>query len=68
MVKTGNLGKRIRIERIMNRDTGKTIIIPLDHGMSVGTIKGLENLAEMVDKVARGGAKLVIGNMGKILV
>jgi fructose-bisphosphate aldolase/2-amino-3,7-dideoxy-D-threo-hept-6-ulosonate synthase len=66
MVKTGNLGKNIRIERIMNRDTGRTIIIPMDHGMSVGTIKGLENLAEMVDKVAMGGANAVLEHSGMV--
>ncbi|MFX1340014.1 MAG: 2-amino-3,7-dideoxy-D-threo-hept-6-ulosonate synthase [Promethearchaeota archaeon] len=66
MVKTGNLGKRIRIERIMNRDTGRTIIIPLDHGMSIGTIKGLENIAQMVDKVARGGANAVLEHSGMV--
>lgn len=66
MVKTGNLGKRIRIERIMNRETGRTIIIPMDHGMSVGAIKGLENLAEMVDKVAKGGANAVLEHSGMV--
>ncbi|TFG04042.1 MAG: fructose-bisphosphate aldolase [Promethearchaeota archaeon] len=66
MVKTGNLGKNIRIERIMNRETGRTIIIPMDHGMSVGTIKGLENLAKMVDQVAMGGANAVLEHSGMV--
>jgi len=66
MVITGNLGKRIRIERIINRETGRTIIIPLDHGMSVGTIRGLEDLAKMVDKVARGGANAVLEHSGMV--
>jgi fructose-bisphosphate aldolase/2-amino-3,7-dideoxy-D-threo-hept-6-ulosonate synthase len=66
MVKTGNLGKKIRIERIMDRDTGRTIIIPMDHGMSVGSIKGLENLAQMVDKVAMGGANAVLEHSGMV--
>jgi fructose-bisphosphate aldolase/2-amino-3,7-dideoxy-D-threo-hept-6-ulosonate synthase len=66
MFKTGNLGKRIRIERIMNRDTARTIIIPMDHGMSVGSIKGLENLAQMVDKVAMGGANAVLEHSGMV--
>jgi fructose-bisphosphate aldolase/2-amino-3,7-dideoxy-D-threo-hept-6-ulosonate synthase len=66
MVKTGNLGKKIRVERIMNRDTGRTIIIPMDHGMSVGSIKGLENLAQMVDKVAMGGANAVLEHSGMV--
>lgn len=66
MVKTGNVGKRIRIERIMSRETGRTIIIPMDHGMSVGTIKGLEDLSKMVDLVARGGANAVLEHSGMV--
>lgn len=58
------IGKAIRIERIMNRETGKTIIVPMDHGTSVGPIKGLIDMAETVDKVAEGGANAVVGNRG----
>jgi fructose-bisphosphate aldolase/2-amino-3,7-dideoxy-D-threo-hept-6-ulosonate synthase len=65
-MKTGNLGKSIRIERLIDRESGRTIIIPMDHGMSVGTIKGLENLAEMVDKVAMGGANAVLEHSGMV--
>ena len=35
------IGKQIRMERIMDRNTGKTIIVPLDHGVSVGPIEGI---------------------------
>jgi fructose-bisphosphate aldolase/2-amino-3,7-dideoxy-D-threo-hept-6-ulosonate synthase len=38
------IGKRVRIERIMDRDSGNTVIIPLDHGISVGPIQGLADL------------------------
>ena len=31
----------------MDRDSGNTVIIPLDHGISVGPIKGLVDLPEM---------------------
>ncbi len=58
------IGKAIRLERIINRNTGRTIIVPMDHGMSVGPIKGLENLKAMVDKVAEGGADAVLGHLG----
>ncbi len=27
-----NVGKKIRIKRIINRKSGKTVIIPMDHG------------------------------------
>ncbi|MBP7652833.1 2-amino-3,7-dideoxy-D-threo-hept-6-ulosonate synthase [Candidatus Dependentiae bacterium] len=58
------LGKKIRLERIMNRLNGKTIIVPLDHGVTVGPIEGLVNLAGTVDKVADGGANAVLGHIG----
>ena len=61
-----NVGKNIRIERIISRKTNRTIIIPMDHGLTLGTIKGLENLAEMVNKVALGGANAVLMHSGMI--
>ncbi len=38
----------------------------MDHGFSLGAIKGLENLAEMVDKVAMGGANAVLEHSGMV--
>ena len=62
---SGYIGKSIRIERIMNRETGKTIIVPMDHGLTVGPIKGLENnLGDIVNKIALGGANAVLGHIG----
>ena len=60
------IGKRVRIERIMDRDSGNTVIIPLDHGISVGPIKGLVDLPEMVNKVAKGGANAVLQQKGMV--
>ncbi|TFG01829.1 MAG: fructose-bisphosphate aldolase [Promethearchaeota archaeon] len=62
---SGYIGKRIRMERIMNRETNKTIIVPMDHGLTVGPIKGIEkNLGETVNKIALGGANAVLGHIG----
>jgi fructose-bisphosphate aldolase/2-amino-3,7-dideoxy-D-threo-hept-6-ulosonate synthase len=62
---SGYIGKKIRLERIMNRETNKTIIVPMDHGLTVGPIKGIEkNLGEMVNKIALGGANAVLGHIG----
>ncbi|MHA1271900.1 MAG: 2-amino-3,7-dideoxy-D-threo-hept-6-ulosonate synthase [Promethearchaeota archaeon] len=61
-----NIGKSIRLERIMNRNSKRTIIIPMDHGLTMGTIKGLENMAAMVDKVALGGANAVLMHSGMV--
>lgn len=59
-----NIGKSVRLERIFNRNTGNTIIIPLDHGVGAGPIKGIIDLPETVNKVAEGGANAVLGHMG----
>jgi len=50
----------------MNRDSKRTIIIPMDHGLTVGAIKGLEDIAKMVDKVALGGANAVLMHSGMV--
>ncbi len=61
-----NIGKSIRLERIFDRNSKRAIIIPMDHGLTVGTIKGLENMAEMIDKVALGGANAVLETSGMV--
>ncbi len=60
-------GKEIRMERIMDRNTGKTIIVPMDHGVTLGPIPGLIDLGKTIDLVADGGANVVIGHMGLAL-
>lgn len=59
-----NIGKEIRLERIINRENGKTVIIPMDHGATNGPIYGLNNMKQLVDDVSCGGANAVIGHMG----
>ncbi|MFB6346259.1 MAG: 2-amino-3,7-dideoxy-D-threo-hept-6-ulosonate synthase [bacterium] len=58
------LGKNIRLERIMDREKEKSIVVPMDHGVTVGPIEGIKNMREMVDFVAEGGANAVLGHMG----
>ncbi len=60
------LGKHIRMERIMDRNTGKTILVPLDHGVSVGPIEGIIDIKEAVDLVAAGGANAIIEHKGLV--
>ncbi|HOU81355.1 MAG TPA: fructose-bisphosphate aldolase, partial [Methanoregulaceae archaeon] len=56
-------GKEIRLERIIDRNTRKTIIVPMDHGVTNGPVAGLIDLGEAVDQVAEGGANAVLGNL-----
>lgn len=59
----GDVGRQIRLNRVMNPRTGKMIIIPLDHGI-VGTILGIESPASTIGRVAAGGADSVLFNTG----
>lgn len=58
------VGKNVRMERIINRKTGKTILVPMDHGVSSGPIKGLIDMPAIVNKVAEGGANAVFLHKG----
>jgi len=64
VIRSLNIGKLVRMERIFDRETLRTIIIPMDHGVGAGPIKGLIDLSKMVNKVAQGGANAVLGHMG----
>ncbi|MDL1956667.1 MAG: 2-amino-3,7-dideoxy-D-threo-hept-6-ulosonate synthase [Candidatus Desulfofervidus auxilii] len=58
------IGKRIRLERIFNRETGKTVIIPMDHGVTVGPILGLTDMKTIINEVALGGANAIVIHKG----
>lgn len=60
------IGKQIRIERIVNRDTRRTVIVPMDHGTTVGPIPGLENMRDTVAKVVNGGANAILMHKGMV--
>lgn len=60
------LGKKIRYERLVNRKSKKMILVPMDHGVSVGPIDGLVNLSKSIDQVAKGGANAVVLHKGMV--
>lgn len=59
-------GKQIRIERILDRTTGRAVIVPMDHGLSKGPIFGLTDMKDTVRKVAEGGATAVLMHKGMV--
>ena len=61
------IGKRIRIERIINRETGNTVIVPMDHGVSMGPIEGLRDMPRIINAVAEGGANAVVLHKGMVI-
>ena len=44
------IGKAIRLERIIDRNSGKTVIIPMDHGVTVGPIEGLADMRTTISQ------------------
>ena len=58
------VGKKIRLERILDRKSGKTVIIPLDHGTTMGPIKGLLDIKKAINDVVEGGANAILIHKG----
>ncbi len=58
------IGKSIRLERIIDRDSRNMVIVPMDHGISIGPVEGIVNLPDAVNKVADGGANAVLMQKG----
>ena len=62
------LGKKIRMERVMDRNTKKTVMVPLIHGVGMGPIEGIKDIKNSVDTIALGGANAVILHKGVVSV
>ncbi|MFO7861382.1 MAG: 2-amino-3,7-dideoxy-D-threo-hept-6-ulosonate synthase [Desulfosalsimonas sp.] len=60
------IGKQIRMERIMDRNSGRTIIVPMDHGVSVGPIDGIKDIKSAVATVAEAGANAIVEHKGLV--
>ncbi len=60
------IGKEIRMERIMDRKTRNMVIVPMDHGVPYGPLKGIEDLSKAVDDVSKGGADAVLMHKGMV--
>ena len=60
------IGKQIRLQRIMDRNTGRTVIIPMDHGVTVGPIEGLVDMKDTINKIAEGGANAILLHKGTV--
>ena len=61
-----SLGKTIRLERILNRKTQRAIIVPMDHGVSVGPIDGIIDMRETIVDMANSGADAVLMHKGLV--
>jgi len=55
-------GTAARLERIGT--DGKYVIIPMDHGITLGAVTGLVDIESTIDAVTRGGADAVLTQKG----
>ena len=52
--------------RIIDRESGKVAIIPLDHGVTLGPVAGLIDMQETIKAVAMGGANAILIHKGLV--
>jgi fructose-bisphosphate aldolase, class I len=60
------IGKHIRMERIIDRNSGRTVIVPMDHGVTLGPVAGLIDMKTSVDAIAEGGANAILMHKGLV--
>ena len=56
-------GKKRRLKRLF-RDDNRTVVVPMDHGVTIGPVRGLVNMQMIVDKLLQGGVDAVVLNRG----
>jgi len=58
-----NQGKNRRLKRIMQEDN-RTVIVPMDHGVTVGPIQGITNMQQIINQLLKGGVDAVLVHKG----
>ena len=58
-----NQGKTRRLRRIMQQDN-RTVIVPMDHGVTVGPIQGIVNMQQITDKLVKGKVDAILVHKG----
>jgi len=56
-------GKKRRLKRIF-RDDGRTVIVPMDHGVTLGPVTGLVRMQEIIDQLLKGEVDAVVLHRG----
>jgi fructose-bisphosphate aldolase/2-amino-3,7-dideoxy-D-threo-hept-6-ulosonate synthase len=57
-----DVGTTARLDRISTGDT--YLVVPMDHGITLGAITGLKDIESTIDAVTRGGADAVLTQKG----
>ena len=54
------------MRRISDATTGRLLVVPMDHGITVGPIPGLEDLSGAISSADQGGATAVVVHKGEV--
>ena len=57
------VGKERRLKRIVQKDN-KTVIVPMDHGVTIGPIQGITNMQHIINQLIAGKADAVLVHKG----
>jgi len=57
------MGKKRRLKRIFRED-GRALIVPMDHGVTVGPVAGLVDMQKTTDELLKGGADAILVHKG----
>jgi len=58
-----NQGKTRRMKQIFQSDN-RTIIVPMDHGVTIGPIQGITNMQQTINQLVKGGVDAVLIHKG----
>lgn len=64
MLKCNSVGKTIRIRRLFNSRTEKSIVVAVDHGKTLGAVSGLEKMEQTLELLLQEGPDAVLLNPG----
>ena len=56
-------GKKRRLTRIFRQDN-RTVIVPMDHGVTIGPCMGIENMQKTIDQLVKGKADAILVHKG----
>jgi predicted phospho-2-dehydro-3-deoxyheptonate aldolase len=57
-------GKKLRLARIINHDSQKICLVPIDHGTTLGPIDGIKDYLKIIAQVIAGGADGLVLHKG----
>ncbi|MFZ2636263.1 MAG: hypothetical protein WBH97_05525 [Rectinemataceae bacterium] len=59
-------GKDIRMNRILNKSDGRTVVVAIDHGGIAGPVKGIEKPALLIRDCVAAGADAILATRGVV--